>query len=145
MAEQEPILQYTIEGQRPWGTRAFADGRVEALSDRSVSVTEAGSFTSTPVKRAWRPRARLSPEQVATLTELIAGSAFFELPASLGADERIQDGAVTTWTVRRDDQSHQVRAHGAGHAANPVLEELRRGFELLVAQAITRDAAQQDG
>ncbi len=141
MAENEPILQYIIEGQRRWGTRAFADGRVEALSDRSVSVTEDGGFSTAPVELAWRPRAQLSADQCEALRALIRDSDFFTLPASLGADEQIQDGAVTTWTVRRDEETHQVRAYGARHASNPTLEELRRGFELLVAQAITRDAA----
>src|SRR5579859_1608191 len=139
MTDQRPLLQYVLTtGQRTWGTRLFADGRVEEYSNVGVVVRDDGNFAAHGQPLKWRRRAQLTPAEVQQLTQVIAGSDFFDLPAQLGAPGQVRDGSTIVWTLSAGGKQHEVTAYGPDQQSQPTLEKLRTTFEAMVTEALNR-------
>jgi len=139
MSESSPILQYVMYGQHTWGTRVFADGRVDEYSDQEVDLTEDGDLKTRPVPLEWRSRTQLSAAEVQRLTDAVHRSQILDLPARLEPSGTVHDGSTTVWTINLDCKHHEVTARGSQQAKHPNLETLRTTFEDIVADALNRD------
>jgi hypothetical protein len=140
MAEETPILQYVMYGNNiTWGTRVFANGRVDAYTDREVSFTDAAEFRARLLPLRWRSRTQLSATDIQKLRKIITDSEFFRLPSLIGGEVVVQDGSKTVWNICLNGKTHEVIANGADAARDPTLENLRVTFETFVAEALSRD------
>ncbi len=115
-------LEYLIQTRsKRSGTRIHSTGRTERLRDDG----------------AWERLTRLTPAALAELTTAVDASGYFDLPATIAADDG-PSGTDLHWTIDLDGRAHEVRAQLGSHM-HPALQILNDLVQRLVAEAL--DAA----
>jgi hypothetical protein len=141
LPEPEPPAGELLVGQRverpqadPYARRLTTDGAVHDLTSLGASY-EDGEWRFEELPLAWHEVARLPPEEVERLREVIRREGVLDLAGEHAPEGTSIGGSIVTYTIVVDGREHTIRLVGLPVAEVPPLAALDEAFQVAVAEA----------
>jgi transcription elongation GreA/GreB family factor len=119
----------------PYGRRVARDGRVHDLSSEDAHF-ENGEWRFESIPLAWREIVRLDEQTVRSLEDLVRREGVLELPEEQTPEGTVACGALVTWSVAVDGETHTVRLVNMDVSRVPALAALDHALQLAVGEAL---------